>query len=118
MQSKAIPTQQALKDRYAAEAQARIKSILTHENAKGREVLAEKIAFDTTLSVEEAAAVLAAAPKSQGDKHAAAVQAIAERPETALEIGAGGYTLGAKAAAQEAAKSGWGDAFKHTPAKL
>ena len=109
MQPKAIPAQQALKDHYAAEAQARIKAILTHENAKGREALAEKIAFDTGMSVEDAAEVLAASPKATSQP-----LSIAGRPETALEFGAGGYTPSAKAAAQEAAKSGWGDAFKQT----
>jgi hypothetical protein len=47
----------------AKAAQDRIAGILTHAEAAGRRTLAEHIAFKTTQSVEEAAAMLVAAPK-------------------------------------------------------
>jgi hypothetical protein len=46
-------------------AQARIKSILTAKDAKGREELANHLAFNTAMSAEDAVATLAAAPKPQ-----------------------------------------------------
>lgn len=52
----------------AAEAKAteraRVKGILGHANAKGREALAQHLAMETDMTVEAAAAVLAAAPLS------------------------------------------------------
>lgn len=54
----------------AAEAKARIKGIMTHENAKGREGLAEHLAYDTDNTIESAAAILAAAPKAEAEKPA------------------------------------------------
>lgn len=44
------------------DAAARISAILDHENAKGREQLSRHFAFKTTMSVDDAAAALAAAP--------------------------------------------------------
>lgn len=49
----------------ANEAKARIKGIMTHEEAKGREGLAEHLAYNTDNSVEAAAAILAASPKAE-----------------------------------------------------
>ena len=51
----------------AGEAKARIKGIMTHENAKGREGLAEHMAYNTEMSVEDAAAMLAASPKAEAE---------------------------------------------------
>jgi len=42
---------------------ARVKAIMTSENAKGREDLAQHLAFDTDLSAEQATALLAKSPK-------------------------------------------------------
>jgi hypothetical protein len=44
---------------------ARIKSIITAPEAKGRESLAHSIAFDTELSHEQAVSMLKAAPEAQ-----------------------------------------------------
>lgn len=44
---------------------ARVKGILCHAEAKGRAGLAEHLAYDTDMSVEQAAALLAAAPREQ-----------------------------------------------------
>lgn len=55
----------------ANEAKARIKGIMTHEEAKGREALAEHLAYDTDNTVEQAAAILKAAPKAEAKKEEA-----------------------------------------------
>lgn len=46
----------------------RIKGITTHAEAKGREGLADHLAHDTDMSVEAAAAILAASPKAEAPK--------------------------------------------------
>ncbi len=53
-----------LQQQAAAAAQARIAGILQHEAAKGREATANHLAFNTTMSVEEAAQVLATVPET------------------------------------------------------
>ena len=50
----------------AAQANARIKSILTSEEAQGREPQAMVLALDMDMSAEDAAKVLATSPKSSG----------------------------------------------------
>lgn len=55
----------------ANEAKARIKGIMTHEEAKGREALAEHLAYDTEMTVEEAAAILKVSPKAEAKKEEA-----------------------------------------------
>lgn len=52
----------------ATETKARIKGIMTHEEAKGREGLAEHLAYNTDQTVEEAVATLAASPKAEAAK--------------------------------------------------
>ena len=47
----------------AAAERTRVAGILTHAEAGGRAKLAEHLAFKTAMTVEEAAAMLAAAPK-------------------------------------------------------
>lgn len=49
----------------------RIKGITGHAEAKGRSALAEHLAFSTDMSVEDAAKILAASPKSEGGLAAA-----------------------------------------------
>lgn len=49
----------------AADERARIQGITTHEEANGRGDLATHLAFNTDMSVEQAVAVLAAAPKKE-----------------------------------------------------
>ena len=48
--------------------QARIKGITTHAEATGREGLAQHLAYDTDMTVEAAAAILAASPKAEAEK--------------------------------------------------
>lgn len=52
----------------ANQTKARIKGIMTHEEAAGREGLAEHLAYNTDMSVEEAAAMLKVAPKAEAEK--------------------------------------------------
>lgn len=54
---------------------ARIKGIQDHEEAKGRTSLANHLALNTDLSVEQAAAILAAAPREEKAKEASATSA-------------------------------------------
>ena len=54
----------------ANETKARIKGIMTHEEAKGREGLAEHLAYDTDNTVEQAAAILKVSPKAQTEEPA------------------------------------------------
>lgn len=54
----------------ATETKARIKGIMTHEEAKGREGLAEHLAYNTDQSVEEAVAMLKVSPKAQAEEPA------------------------------------------------
>lgn len=50
------------------QAQTRIAAVLDHEKAKGREQLARHLAFNTTMSPDDVAAALDAAPLQQADK--------------------------------------------------
>lgn len=67
----AAPEQQSADAKSAATAagaeRARVKGILCHAEAKGRAGLAEHLAYDTDMSVEQAAGcwLLAAAPREQ-----------------------------------------------------
>jgi hypothetical protein len=54
-----------IKTDASAATNARIKSIITAPEAKGREGLAHSIAFDTELSAEQATAMLKASPEAQ-----------------------------------------------------
>ena len=60
----------------AAETKARIKGIMTSDEAKGREGLAEHLAYNTDQSVDEAVATLKVSPKAEAPK---------EEPETPAE---------------------------------
>lgn len=65
---------------------ARCKAIVQCKEAKGRRALAEKLAFDTRISVREAKSILAAAPRSgQSDPVAQAMGKIGNPA-----LGAGG----------------------------
>ena len=75
------------------EATARIQGILSHENAKGREALANHLAFKTSLSLEDAAAALAAQPiEEDGANEPSPGQALenAMGNEPGAEVPAGG----------------------------
>jgi len=82
-----------------AGASDRIKSILTCEEASGREAQAMGFAFETSMSAEEAIKVLGMAPK------AASVASIEDRAARENEFG--GDASGARADASEKVKGGW-----------
>lgn len=67
----------------AQETKARIKGIMTHDEAKGREGLAEHLAYNTDMSVEDAVATLTASPKAE----APADEPEAEKPAAGGEDG-------------------------------
>jgi signal peptide peptidase SppA len=52
----------------ANETKARIKGIMTHEEAAGREGLAEHLAYNTDMSVDDAVAMLKVSPKAEAKK--------------------------------------------------
>jgi signal peptide peptidase SppA len=81
-------------------AQARIKSILGCEQAKGREALAAHFAYDTDMSAEAAIAALEKSPKSEAAK---TVPSIAQRSNDALALG-GPAPRGNEAGAAKAAE--------------
>lgn len=82
-----------------AEATARIKSILTCEEAKGREAQAMVLALDTQMSAEDATKVLSASPKVSG------VASIEDRAARENEFG--GDASGSRVDASEKVASGW-----------
>ena len=61
----------------AANERARIEGITTCEEAKGREGLANHLAFKTTMSVDDAKVALAAAPKTNANASSALDAAMA-----------------------------------------
>lgn len=88
------------------DATARIEGILNHENAKGREALANHFAFKTSMTVEEAGNALAAAlpveeSAGDGDDAGSALDKAMKKEPPAL-VGAGAEELGddEKAAAE------------------
>lgn len=92
-----------------SEATTRIKSILTSEEAKGREAQAMVLALDTEMSAEDASKVLAASPKST------AAAGLEQRATEGAEFG--GNDLPVEGAAQKSA-SIWGSAVKNANASI
>lgn len=78
-------------DDKAAE-RARIKAITGHANAKGREALAQHLAFNTNMSVDDAAAAMAAAPveKAAGNALEDAMTATGGGPGVGADATKGG----------------------------
>ena len=72
----------------AKAATARIQAILDHDEAKGREDQARKLAFETDLDPGAAIAILATAPKAEPDKDPAT--SYADRKAEAAGLGHGG----------------------------
>ena len=82
----------------AAEQQQRIAGILNCEDAKGRESLANHIAFNTSMSADEAQKMLAASPKQSAEAPAAPNGnrlASAMEPDTNKTVGVDGGDAGA-----------------------
>jgi len=72
----------------AASAKARIKGILAHDAAKDRRAFADKLAFDTDLSLEQAADLLAASPVEPKVGRLAAEMAGVRQPDLGAGVGA------------------------------
>lgn len=68
-------------------ARTRIKAILTHPAAVGREALAQRLAFETTVSAADAVALMEAAPAAAPAQRQSRINAPAPRID-AVEAGA------------------------------
>lgn len=77
------PDLEAAKKEAVKASQERIAAILGAPEAEGREAMAKELAFKTSLSVEEATGILAAAPQAQANPLA---QAMSKEPNP--EVGA------------------------------
>jgi ClpP class serine protease len=67
---------------------ARVKAIMAHDEAKERPALAMSIALETELSVEQAAKLLAGAPKQASGLALAALMASVPNPKVGTDAGA------------------------------
>ena len=67
----------------AEEAKTRISTILSHDNAKGREQLSQHLAFNTSMSADDAIATLAASEK-QAEKGGSLSERMKNAPNTNL----------------------------------
>lgn len=74
----------------ASAERARVKTILASEHAKGREEMAQHLAFDTDLSADQATALLSKSPKSE------ARQAKIGRLDKAIAANGGSPNVGAE----------------------
>lgn len=92
----------------AADERARIKSILTHENASAREATAQHLALETDMSADDAGKLLATLPKGQTKaEETQTIPTIEQRSHGVPEMGGGTN----QPQAAEVAKAGWGKAF-------
>jgi len=94
----------------ATEMQARIRDIQTCEQAKGREQLASHLAFSTSMGVEEAKGILAAAPQAGA--------ATAANPLAAGMAAVTNPNVGADAAVQAADPQAAGNLWERSNQKL
>lgn len=76
-------TLEAARREAATAALSRVKNILALAETAGREELANSIAFNTDLSVEQAKALLSAAPKAQAQEQRQAATFSEQHPEAA-----------------------------------
>lgn len=99
-------TPEQLKADAAKAERARVSGIQTCEEAKGREALASHLAFQTSMTVEEAKTILAAAPKTESKPASdpnpfAAAMNNSDHPQVGAEGGAGNDKPGEKSGASE-----------------
>jgi signal peptide peptidase SppA len=98
----------------ATEATARIKTILTCDEAKGREATAQTLALDTSMSAEEASKLLATLPTSApASASAPEVPTIAQRAAGMPEMGGNDQ----QQPSAEVVKSSWSKAMDKTRAR-
>lgn len=103
--AKGTPDHQALAHDAAKAERARIQGITSCEEAKGRESLASHLAFNTTMSAEDAKVLLAAAPKAEG-KPAAAANPLAQAMANSQQPNVGADAQAAAAGEQESGAKG------------
>lgn len=100
--TQATPEQlaQAQADAVKAE-RARVSGIQTCDEAKGREQLASHLAFNTSMSVDEAKAILAVSPKQDAAGASAFKEAMdnGEHPNVGADAATGTENAGDNAAA-------------------
>ncbi len=87
----------------------RIKGIMTHAEAEGRETLATSLALETDMSVEAAGTVLKGQAKASAAAATSGIKSIEQRAEGLAEFGAG---TGQKPAAGAEADAGYAKAIK------
>ena len=92
------------------DATARIKAILSSDEAKGREAMASHLAYDTEQDADAAVALLKVAPKASAE----ATQSFEERKIAAAADGLGGPTPGVTAPA----KASWKKATDRVNARV
>jgi capsid assembly protease len=93
----------------ATSERARIKGIMTHAEAEGREKLAASLALESDMSVDAAAAILKAQDKASAVAATSGLKTIEQRAEGLAEFGAG---TGQKPAAGAEADAGYAKALK------
>lgn len=107
--SKTAETEKAIAaaaEKAKADAKDRIKAIMTHDEAKGREKLAEHFAYETEMSVDAAVAALKAGPKASADDG---------KPEATYEekrLATAGLTQPGGGKNEKPAKASWSDAIR------
>src|SRR5690606_38339518 len=87
------PDQDALRAEAAAPERQRVAGIVGCDDAKGRETLANHFAFNTNMSVDEAKAALAAAPKAEAAAPAAPAAPGASALAAAMAATGGGANV-------------------------
>lgn len=79
----------AVQAEAVSQERARVAGILNHAEAEGRETLARTLALTTSMSVEEAARVLAATPKPAQSADFASAMASVANPAVGADTGSG-----------------------------
>lgn len=84
-----VPAAPAAPDAAATE-RARIQGIVGSDEAKGRDALAQHLAFNTTMSVEDAKKALAASPVAGAANPLAAAMSTVANPKVGVDAGTSG----------------------------
>lgn len=105
----------AARTEAATAERARIKAIMAHEEAAGRQTLAAHLAYETAMAPEACAPILKAAPKEAAAPSATALDKLkAEAPSFDL----GNPAPADAAAAREASAKGWAKAVSAANASI
>lgn len=85
-----VPAAPAASPDAAATERARIQGIVGSDEAKGRDALAQHLAFNTTMSVEDAKKALAASPVAGAANPLAAAMSTVANPKVGVDAGTSG----------------------------